>query len=274
VHIIRKKNAIYKIGGIMRKSIFILVGITLLISSVSALSWSGYDWMFKNGIMALGPNYFNPNNTYVDSDGKLSWSGYDWTFKNGIMAPGPNYFNPNNAYVDSDGKLHLELNYENGRWNCVELNSVEDFTYGKYTWVVSSQSINLDRNVVLGLFTYTDNTHEIDIESAQWGDPSLDFHLQFTCQPSFDYNFKRFVSSDSSYVNASGVTYTFDWQPTYIHYTATASNGKIIADWNYTDTKGVPKVPAKVMMDLWLYKGVPPNNGEPVEVIISSFHRS
>lgn len=223
----------------MRKLIFFSVGIVLLISNVSALHWSGYDW----------------------------------TLKSGVTGPGPNYWSPNNAYVDSGGNLHLELNYENGRWNCVELNSVEDFTFGKYTWVVSSQSLNLDKNVVLGLFTYTDNTHEIDIESGQWGDSSSN-HLHFTCQPESVVKGVTFVSPTSKYVEATSVTYAFDWQQNYIHYTATASNGEIIADWYYTYASGIPQVTAKAMMNLWLQGGVPPSNGKPVEVILSSFHRS
>lgn len=258
----------------MRKLILILIGIILLISNASALSWSRYDGALKSGIKSPGSNYWNPNNAYVDSDESnasvLSWSGYDWILKSGIKGPGSNYWNPNNAYVDSDGKLHLEINYSDGHWNCVELDSVKNFKYGKYTWVVSSQSLNLDKNVVLGLFTYTDDNHEIDIESGQWGDSSSD-HLHFTCQPD---NTVTFVSPDSSYINATDVTYTFEWRPTYIHYTARASNGKIIANWYCTNTKDIPKVKAKVMMNLWLQHSVPPSNSKPVEVIISSFYRS
>jgi hypothetical protein len=223
----------------MRKLILISIGIVLLISNASALHWSGYDW----------------------------------TLKSGIKGPGSNYWNPNNAYVDSAGELHLELNYKDGHWNCVELDSVEDFTYGKYTWVVSSKSLNMDKNVILGLFTYTDDTHEIDIESGQWGDSSSD-HLHFTCQPESIVKGVTFVSPASKYVEATDVIYSFDWQPTYIHYTATASNGEIIADWHYTYASGVPKVKAKAMINLWLHGGIPPSNSKPAEVIISSFHRS
>lgn len=260
----------------MRKSIFILIGIILLISNTSALSRSGDDLTHKSDIKGPGSNYWNPNNTYVDSDklqsnaSVLRWSGYDWTLKSGIKGPGSNYWNPNNTYVDSDGKLHLEINYKDGHWNCAELDSVKNFRYGRYTWVVSSQSLNLDKNIVLGLFTYTDDDHEIDIESGQWGNSSSD-HLHFTCQPDQTVTF---VSPTSSYINATDVTYTFDWQPTYIYYTARASNGKIIANWYCTDTKDIPKVKAKVMMNLWLQHSVPPSNDKPVEVIISSFHWS
>jgi hypothetical protein len=231
-----KNKMYYDMGENMRKPIFILIGIILLISNASALSWSGYDW----------------------------------TLKSGIKGPGSNYWNPNNAYVDSDGKLHLEINYTDDHWNCVELDSVKKFKYGTYTWVVSSQSLNLDKNVVLGLFTYTDDNHEIDIESGQWGNSSSD-HLHFTCQPDQTVTF---VSPTSNYVNATDVTYTFDWQPSYIHYTARASDGKTIANWYCTDTKDIPKVKAKVMINLWLQHSIPPSNGEPVEVIISSFHAS
>ena len=83
----------------MRKSIFILIGIILLISNASALSRSGDDL----------------------------------THKSDIKGPGSNYWNPNNTYVDSDGKLHLEINYKDGHWNCAELDSVKNFKYGRYT---------------------------------------------------------------------------------------------------------------------------------------------
>lgn len=49
----------------MRKLMFILIGIILLISNSSAISWSGYEWTLKSGIKGPGSNYWNPNNIYI-----------------------------------------------------------------------------------------------------------------------------------------------------------------------------------------------------------------
>ncbi|MDR7664693.1 hypothetical protein RG963_02595 [Methanosarcina sp. Z-7115] len=46
-------------------------------------------------------------------------------------------------------------------------------------------------------------------------------------------------------------------------------NGKVIADYNYTNVFGIPQQPESVIMNLWLM--VPPSNEKNIELTISDF---
>ena len=79
------------------------------------------------------------------------------------------------VWVDRESRLHLKISKRNDRWYAVEIISEKDFGYGEYSFYLSSRVDLLDKNVVLGLFTWDDNTFitdansEIDIEFARWG---------------------------------------------------------------------------------------------------------
>src|SRR4051812_19512341 len=107
----------------------------------------------------------------------LAFSGYSWVVKasSGKVGPGPNYFSSsaNNVWVDNLGRLHLRITKQGSRWFCAEVVSQASFGYGTYRWYLDSPVDNLDPNVVLGLFTWSDlpdyANREIDIEFSRWG---------------------------------------------------------------------------------------------------------
>src|SRR5574341_2445673 len=111
---------------------------------------------------------------------QISFSGYMWNVKksNGRVGPGPNYFyySTQNVWVDLSGKLHMKLRKNKGKWYCSEIVSNQNFGYGTYRFYIDSYVDNLDPNVVLGLFTWSDNPdynhREIDQEFARWADPN------------------------------------------------------------------------------------------------------
>jgi endo-1,3-1,4-beta-glycanase ExoK len=203
----------------------------------------------------------------------LRWSGYDWTVRAGHGDPGNNFWSDskNNVWVDSYGKLHMTIKNSGGKWYCSEIDSTNLYKYGKFTWKVDSPVLNLDKNAVLGLFTYTDDYNELDIETSQWSD-AKENHLWYTIQPyTVPGNDISYISPTSSYRTATNVTYTIDWEPTYVRYKATLSTGKVIADWDYTKINGIPKLPGNAIINFWLSNGKPLSNGKNAEIIISSF---
>ena len=88
----------------------------------------------------------------------VSWSGHSWRIRPASWGglPGPNRWSARNVTV-RDGILRLAITRTRGRWTCAEIQSVQSFGYGRYTFVVNSDLAHLDPWVVLGLFTYADD---------------------------------------------------------------------------------------------------------------------
>jgi hypothetical protein len=107
----------------------------------------------------------------------IHFSGMEWQVKNGVGGPNPNNItqnywsdSPESIWVDDEGRLHLKIRYDDGVWKCAEIQSNETVKYAEYTWEISNPIDDLDPNVVLGLFLYSDqHDHEYDIEFSQWG---------------------------------------------------------------------------------------------------------
>lgn len=97
----------------------------------------------------------------------VTWSGYTWTVRDCQQTqstPGPNYWSAGNVWVDQNGWLHLKISNSSGNWCCAEIVSTQTFGYGTYAFYTVSRVDNFDKNVVLGLFAYKDDSHEVDIE--------------------------------------------------------------------------------------------------------------
>ncbi len=159
----------------------------------------------------------------------LNFSGRKWQIKhsNALLGPGPNYFtdHPNDVFIDDDGYLHLSVTERSGNWRCTEVISLDTMGYGTYIWTIQGDPVNIDRNIVLGLFTWDNNTFqeeansEVDIEFAKWGDAEEAYTLQYGVQPiAFGpYNPERVdkpVVEPSKWVGVS--THAFTWTDTLI----------------------------------------------------------
>ncbi|MCY8234826.1 glycoside hydrolase family 16 protein [Priestia endophytica] len=218
--------------------------------------------------------------------GLIQFSGYEWITKdrmNSPIGPGPNYFNPNNAYVDQEGKLHLKTTYNDTlkRWECAQATNVQSLGYGTYRFYIQGRVDNLDPQVVLGLYTYDDTDdkyahREIDIEFSKWGnvDPTYK-NSQYVIQPhEKDGNVRRFETT----LNGESTTHEFKWTPQEVYfrslhgfYKESPSNGYIINEWTY---KGVDVPPAgheTPRINLWLSDGKAPQNGKEHEITIDKF---
>ena len=212
----------------------------------------------------------------------ILFSGYNWTIKNsaGKVGPGSNYFSDssNNVWVDTQGRLHLKITKQGGRWYCAEVVSQSSFGYGTYRFYLDSAVENLDKNAVLGLFTWSDDpawhNREIDFEASRWGQAN-NLNAQYVVQPYTNpQNIVRFNIPPGSIQTI----HSFNWQSTSVSFLsvkgtnpAPTNQSDIIQQWTNTGSD-VPQAGGEnARMNLWLFNGTKPSNGQSVEVIVSKF---
>ncbi len=212
----------------------------------------------------------------------VSFSGYEWRVKSstGLVGPGPNYFSnsTNNVWVDAQGQLHLRITNRSNQWQCAELVSARTFGYGSYRVELNSRVDNLDPNVVLGLFTWSDdpayNYREIDIECARWGNAGDPNNAQYVVQPSDSAGHLARFAVPTGLTNA---TLLFTWETNRVRYQSQRGSyspspppADVITNWTYTLTP--PKTgDENFRFNLWLNRGNAPTEMNEVEVIIKSF---
>jgi hypothetical protein len=127
----------------------------------------------------------------------------------------------------------------------------------------------LDRNAVLGLFTWNDdpadNHRELDVEFSRWGNAADPTNGQFVVQP-YSTNGNLLRITQPSGVTSS--TQSFTWGVSSVAF---ASSAATPSSWTYTG----PDVPQpggeNARMNLWLSRGAAPSNGATVEVVITDF---
>lgn len=210
--------------------------------------------------------------TAVSTITTIQWSGYTWNVKNGNgMGPGPNNWlaNSSNVWVDANGNLHLKIVKIGEKWYCSEIYSQQSFGYGEYKFEVSTNVENFDKNIVLGLFTYENDTREIDLEFARLGNASNPVG-GYVVQPSSE------SSKNSFPLNLTGSysTHRFKWEASKINFQSYHGHGteNLIKEWTYTGTNIPPSLGNdKVHLNLWLFKSLPPSDNNEVEVVIKSF---
>jgi hypothetical protein len=127
---------------------------------------------------------------------------------------------------------------------------------------------DLDPNVVLGLFTWSDDpahTHrEMDVEFSRWANAHDPTNGQYVVQP---YNRKGNLKRITQ--RAVGApTVSFDWRPAAIRF---AGSSAAPSSWTYRGNHVPPPGSEHVHMNLWLYRGARPTNGRTVEIIVDGF---
>lgn len=135
---------------------------------------------------------------------------------------------------------------------------------------VASRVDRLNENIVVGLFTWSDdpeyNHREIDIEFSRWEDPSND-NAQFVVQPwHHPSNIYRF---NVQHLDRDKSTHSFNWRSDYVAFQSIY--GRYFNTFNYTG-KDIP-VPGneKARINFWLVNGNPPSNNLEAEVILDKF---
>ena len=209
----------------------------------------------------------------------ITFSGYEWLVKDGFSGPGPNRFSDSlrSVWVDQQGRLHLRLERRRGKWYAAEVVLAQTPGYGTYQFGVDSRVDNLDLNVVLGLFTWCTNPAadncEIDMEFSRWGDElnqNAGYVVQPYDEPGHAYSFELPPESPT--------THSFTWKPSTVffqsHSRVQDPLGSIdeIQSWTYIQTVPPPDG-AAARINLWLRGGLRPasKKTKSVEVVISSF---
>ena len=205
----------------------------------------------------------------------VAFSGYTWEVKEGYYHPGKNRWSKENVWVDEEGRLHLLLTYQGHGWYCAEVRSTQLFDYGHYRFQVISSLDKFDPQVVLGLFLYDETTQdEIDIEFSRWGQPSQPngIYSIYGTKGKIQSHFFQFTLPDGEYS-----THQIHWLPQNIlfssQYGHRTNEEWTFSSWQYNRSEGgqFPQKPMRLHMNLWLYKGKPPQNKQVTEVMIQSF---
>jgi hypothetical protein len=213
---------------------------------------------------------------------QITWSGYDWTVRTGAGGPGNNVWNKDNVQVDGTGTLHLKISNAGRVWSCAEIYTNQKFGYGTYQFFVTGAIDQLDKNVVLGLFSYPtadvgpDGTNEIDIEMSRWGNPSTPMG-SYTVYPN------TLTAQNVSQVYAFRLLHNLDttqrytWKEGSIAFQSlhghTNGNTREYSAWStprsFSKLVGSQAMP--VHLNLWLFQSNPPSDSKPVEVLIKAF---
>ena len=240
-------------------------------------SYSCYAFVYSkiNGTYMITDQYnwaqvftVAPNTTIS----QITWSGYTWNVRSGVGGPGPNSWNASssNIWVDGQGNLHLKIIKIGDKWYCSEITLLQSLGYGEYTFEVSTNVENLDKNIVFGLFTYETDSKEIDIEFSRWGNPAK-VDGWFTVQPP-PYNT---LNQKSFALNLSGdfSTHQFKWNSSEIYFHSYYGHGldNLINQWSYKGVNNPPAGKEKLHLNLWLINGIAPSNLQEAEVVIKSF---
>lgn len=214
--------------------------------------------------------------------GFLDFAGRRWIVKaccGSPCGPGPNWFSDSqdNVWVDDAGRLHLRITERNGEWYCAEVLTDHYLGSGLYQFEAEASIDNLDPQVVLGGFNYSDHyptdQDEIDVEFSRWGDPAGP-NAQFVVQPFEDCLRHQF------YLTHTGArsTHEFLWTPDSIHFAS--RQGGLHEIWEdvetftcvTTDPDCVQLPDAERMrFNLWLHQGNTPDDSQEVEVVVSDF---
>ncbi|MBM3427836.1 MAG: glycoside hydrolase family 16 protein [Bacteroidetes bacterium] len=236
----------------------------------------------------------------------VTFSGRKWDVKSSVtpVGPGPNVFSKryDDVWVDDKGYLHLTIDQHDNQWYSSEVVSQENLGYGTYTWTIQADPMSFAENVVLGLFTWDNNTFitdgnsEVDIEFSKWGDPMNVAPTTYSVQPvSFgSFYAERTRKKEISNALLKGVTtHQFHWTDsliTWMSFRGSLAIGEPIASWSF-DLNHPPRVKVEggvvsnpivipspglttnARMNFWTlpYQSLAPLNGVRHEVVIQRF---
>ncbi|MBN1120643.1 MAG: hypothetical protein JXJ17_06160 [Anaerolineae bacterium] len=205
----------------------------------------------------------------------IRFSGLRWQVKSSSVpvGPGPNVFSdsPENVWVDADGQLHLKITYRDGYWLCAEVIAEQSLGYGTYVFHLASRVDRLDPNAVLGMFTWDTDApehhyREIDIEFARWGQDNAD-NMQYVVQPyTSPDNMKQYTVS----LDDGPSTYQFVWRQDSVIFQSTQGQ-TTLEFWAYTGPDVPPAGGETVRINLWLFNGAAPTDGQEIEVVFDRF---
>ena len=223
-----------------------------------------------------------PRNPYQDA--LLPFAGRGWVRRDSRCpaGPGPNYFSPENVFVDGAGRLHLALTPRaQGGWAGGEVWLPAPLGHGEYRIHTIGRIDLLDPQAVFGIFTWDRDAppayRELDIELSRWGNAGDPNNAQFVVQPpSGADNPHRFpIDLDDG---DSALTHVIDWQPGSVtfavyhgHHFGALPAAELIEQHTVSDASVPTAGDAAFRLNLWLANGQPPQSGLAQEVVVSYF---
>ena len=236
-----------------------------------------YELIMVSFLFCLSGCMAGDNSEPADNQPRIiRFSGFDWNvISSGEVraGPGPNYFSDSedNVRVDEQGRLHLKITLLDGRWYCSGIETVKSYGHDRYVFYVSSRPDSLDKQVVWGLYTYSNDYEEIDIEFSRWGIDNNQ-EAQYVVQPNKPGNKVRFrMNLEGSYT-----THIIDWKRKRIgfasyhgHRLRPGRETDVIARWSYEGKDIPPDNDERLKINLWLFRGIPPSDNREAEVVIN-----
>lgn len=228
-----------------------------------------------------GAVWFDDCSLYTVPTSMIRFANRDWIVIDQPSSPGENYYSTNCVWVDTNGWLHMELKKINGIWYCPFLEGTQSLGFGEYRWYVGNALERIDSNLVVGLFTYAQesvfgtNQNEVDIEVSHAFPGTQTNCLLFTVQPytipGNSYQHPLETTNDLTTHRFIWRPDRVDWQSYYGHTPEPLDDNHFIAAWRF-EGRGIPIETNEVpYMNLWLFYTNAPVNTQSVEMIIRDF---
>lgn len=194
----------------------------------------------------------------------------DWTVRTKPGSPGNGCWSGSreSVRIDEKGEIRLRLVRIGGQWCQAEIRANTIASYGRHRFHVISRLDHLHPSVVLGMFLYADDEHEIDIEMSR-SLAGADNRGVYAVQPARGDRVHKFP------VELTGpfTTHEIDWTGDRVRFSSWHGHcdagpcGGWIQQWVYEG----PDIPVEsdgleVRMNLWL-KGQDEPPG-PQEVVL------
>lgn len=224
-------------------------------------------WLFTQEVSWM-PEFTKPAWAQDLNPRIIRFGGHRWMVKSGSdLAPANNNWSDDegSVWIGTDGKLHLQIRYQEGKLYSAQIISTDFAAYGLYRFSIESPVNTLDANVVLGLFLYADDEHEIDIEFKHEAG-SAD-NAQYVMQPSTTAGNRHTFP-----LNHDGpAIHEIDWQEDYVAFRSIAgvdpAGGEVLQEWRY-EKKDIPAVDKQLRIEVNLWLLNPNVQTQPVEVVI------
>jgi len=241
-----------------------------LLSSLSNSLWAQEEWVPEMGSSSI-------RNTATSGQRIVEFAGRQWAVKSGCgLGPGPNCWSDSEQSVWVEGgQLHLKIREIDGTWYSAEVYTTDCTQYGMHRFFTASRLDNLDKNVVAALFLYKDDATEIDVEFAKWGVDNPISNAQYVIQPWNNPGNREMFKMG---LNGTYSTHYIDWSASAIwfksihgHYQEPPDAAHLIHEWLY-EGDDIPNALEclRVHINLWLYQGNPPSDGQEVEIIVKN----
>ncbi|MEP7367133.1 MAG: hypothetical protein ABI972_28060, partial [Acidobacteriota bacterium] len=210
----------------------------------------------------------------------VRFGNQEWVIKSSRIPvyPGPktpNFFveDSRNVFVDPQGRLHLRITRCGDAWCSSEIYTRARIGFGSYRVQLDTPVNGLDSNVVLGLFTWSEDStfahREIDIEFAKWGNVGDRNTAQYVVQP-YDMAGHLFRFPITIFEPTS---HTIQWLNGSVAISSSArGTGASLAQWVFPNPSlSPPAGDVRFHINFYLNNATPPTDRQEKEIVLSAF---